>query len=377
MARAARASRASSRRKKTEDEKREREKREALAEPIEEPEVKMEEEEEEEEEKDDGMRDIRLDIEAKCSALQAFAEDATLALRSELKVQLLKMPKKVRSMPLKDFLSKFAGDINKVIVDELNARFVSLENATATTNELRTARKGRRRGAGGGGLTTVKKGPVPATVMATRTTRKRAREATELGIEPTATQLRRSTRSRTRASLSAASVNNHSAVEDQVAVPKTPAVARQPFTPLVGNNASSGLLPSDTVLRNPKRGEVFFSKNGSPLGMMCEEENGNSLMTPIVAGMAKQWTGSAIKTCATVRCKTRCMEQIEEGEEENMPLSPEDLQILLTNEDGEEIKLDEEGNNDNLPVDIKSMALGKLMGLQNKVMSMIASLHTK
>ena len=60
-----------------------------------------------------------------------------------------------------------------------------------------------------------------------------------------------------------------------------------------------------------------------------------------------------------------------------MPLSPEDLQILLTNEDGEEIKLDEEGNNDNLPVDIKSMALGKLMGLQNKVMSMIASLHTK
>ena len=67
----------------------------------------------------DNMEDIRRDIETKCSALQAFAEEAALALRSELKIQLLKMPKKVRNMPLKDFLSNFAGDINKVIVDEL------------------------------------------------------------------------------------------------------------------------------------------------------------------------------------------------------------------------------------------------------------------
>ncbi len=43
----------------------------------------------------DGMDAIRRDVEAKCGALQAFAEEAALALRSELKVQLLKMPKKV------------------------------------------------------------------------------------------------------------------------------------------------------------------------------------------------------------------------------------------------------------------------------------------
>ena len=44
--------------------------------------------------------DIRRDIENKCNALQAFCDDATLALRSELKIQLLKMPKKVSSHSL-------------------------------------------------------------------------------------------------------------------------------------------------------------------------------------------------------------------------------------------------------------------------------------
>ena len=36
-------------------------------------------------------------------------------------------------MPLKEFLSKFAGDINKVILDELNARwFTTMEDVQAT-----------------------------------------------------------------------------------------------------------------------------------------------------------------------------------------------------------------------------------------------------
>ena len=48
--------------------------------------------------------DIRKDIENKCNALQAFCDDATLALRSELKIQLLKMPKKVSSRYLPRFL---------------------------------------------------------------------------------------------------------------------------------------------------------------------------------------------------------------------------------------------------------------------------------
>ena len=42
---------------------------------------------------------LRMEVEAKCAALHAFCEDASLALRSELKIQLLKLPKKVRQMP--------------------------------------------------------------------------------------------------------------------------------------------------------------------------------------------------------------------------------------------------------------------------------------
>ena len=43
--------------------------------------------------------------------------------------------------------------------------------------------------------------------------------------------------------------------------------------------------------------------------------------------------------------------------------------------DGEHISLDDEGSS--LPMDMKSLALGKLQGLQDKVMTMIARLGTK
>ncbi|QDZ20410.1 Nbl1/Borealin N-terminal domain-containing protein [Chloropicon primus] len=330
------------------------------------------------------MEEIRRDVESKCAALEAFCDEAALALRSELKIQLLKLPKKVRNMPLKEFLSKFAGDINKVILDELNARWITseggdlsaLENSSAAVGQRTTLRRGTRRRA------------APATVMATRTTRKRAREAAASEVVEDAripATEARATRARTRAS---------SMQMQTPAVSRTQA-SRVPFTPVVTNSLPPDLaLPANTVLRNPKRGEVFFSKNGSPLGMCAEAdegeyegegyENENSLVTP----MAKQWKAaakSAIKTSATVRCTRRTrqsknasssvggLDQLEEGDE--TPLSPEDLQILLTNEEGEEIKLDNENiESSDLPVDIKSMALGKLMGLQNKVMSMIASL---
>jgi hypothetical protein len=275
--------------------------------------------------------------------------------------------------------------------------------------------------------------------MATRTTRKRARDAAAAadggGIAGT---VLRTTRSRMRSnSMAIDNPQDNSHVLNSPnprLVLNTPAptsrttrarggaaktqqaVARQPFTPLVTSaNTNSLGLPPNTVLRHAKKGEIFFSKNGSPLGMVAgspaydqegdDQENSNvMMMTPMVgaSGKAKQWTSkSTIKTCATVRCRTRTTTrrngraaEREETEEEasalaseseeqkinsssNAALSPEDLQILLTNEDGEEINLDDTDNGD-LPVDIKSLALGKLMGLQNKVMGMIASLgHAK
>ena len=53
------------------------------------------------EEEHEFEKKLRMEVEAKCSALHAFCEDASLALRSELKVQLLKLPKKVRPENLK------------------------------------------------------------------------------------------------------------------------------------------------------------------------------------------------------------------------------------------------------------------------------------
>ena len=315
---------------------------------------------------------LRMEVEAKCAALHAFCEDASLALRSELKIQLLKLPKKVRQMPLKEFLSKFAGDINKVVLDELNARWVvdamaddgSAEAEERAAEPRTVARRGTRRRA------------APGTVMATRTTRKRAREAAAAPAT-----VARSTRSRTRAS-------SAQAMADEMATPAAPRTrqARVPFTPIVTNAIPPG-LPQDTVLRNPKRGEVFFSKNGSPLGVCAEAEEGDEnestvamagkaggLITPAPSRATRRGgLRSAVKTCATVRC-TRRGAAAAAGEEEGCA-SPEDLQILVTNEDGEEIQIGGEAiAKGELTGDVRTMALGKLMGLQSKVLSMIQSL---
>lgn len=150
-------------------------------------------------------------------------------------------------MPIKSFVIHFAGDINKVIVEELNARFSAIENASAVA-PMTTRR---------GGMRTVRKpGMAPATVA--RTTRKRARDArasidTENTVQEDAHDLpARSTRARTRTSAAATS---------GATLPlATPAAHRVPFTPLPSNTMAA--IPAGTVLRNPKRGEIFFSKNG-------------------------------------------------------------------------------------------------------------------
>lgn len=296
-------------------------------------------------------------------------------------------------MPLKEFLSKFAGDINKVILDELNARwFTTMEDVQAADYPA-----GSRTGLKRQPQTVAKRGrkkasAAPATVMATRTTQKRLRDAANASEDDGASvrgcETTRITRSRARTSLAQSQA---SAMPMQTPAPTrgrgaSAQQARQPFTPLVANTLPASMA-ANTVLRNPKRGEVFFSKNGSPLGMCAEageaEDPDACLVTPMVAGFQPK---STAKACATVRCrKTRTGRKpagrgagADDGGNGGLKeaLSPEDLQILLTNEDGEEIALggDTENNVEDLQGDMRNFAIGKLMGLQNKVMSMLASL---
>ncbi|KAK9828254.1 hypothetical protein WJX74_005755 [Apatococcus lobatus] len=186
------------------------------------------------------------EVETRCQRYLCLAEDAGKSMEMELKVQLVKLPKKVRSMPLAEFREEYGSSIEKVLLANISERLQVLQQQAMPPPSTGLRSSSRLKG--------------PAT--ATRTTRKRAgaTSAAESG--------------------SAADPAHDPAQQQPLArVQATPAVVQS-------HHAAAAAGAPPTVLRGPQLGEVFYSKNGSPLGLF--EQDGQSqrgmLMTPMVAG---------------------------------------------------------------------------------------------
>ncbi|CAM9864485.1 unnamed protein product, partial [Phaeothamnion confervicola] len=46
-------------------------------------------------------------VDARCRAVLAEAENCKLALRNKLRLEMLRLPKRVRAMPLREFCEEF------------------------------------------------------------------------------------------------------------------------------------------------------------------------------------------------------------------------------------------------------------------------------
>lgn len=228
---------------------------------------------------EDALQDLEAEVESRCATLRAMADDAATALRQELKLQLLKLPKKVRSMPLQEFKEKFSEDINAVLLQNINSKLGDTVVASAASP----------------------KQAVPRTVS-----RSRKRKVDEDAPKAPGTALRRSKRS-------------------TIGEPKTPGRSLSSTTPGPGVPKTPGrvIMPA-TAKRAPRPHEVFFSENGSPLGMYLEDE----------------------------------------GETLDVEKS-----LKLKADDGTEIDLAQVTD---LPASLRKAALAKLMGLQDQVRSIMA-----
>lgn len=200
------------------------------------------------------------------------ANAAETKLRNELRLSLLKMPKKIRTMPLHEFTTAFNEDVKAVLLSDVDSRhdrlllLLDAEENTAMqppgTKAKKTARKPAKRAdmSARGAEAGASDAAAPMTV--TRTTRKRkaaasGTEGAEEGEAPTT--LRRSVRTRSRTT---------SAGDMTTPMPTRGGVGRTPFGN--GGNAKAALTPGivpGSASRMPKMGEVFFSKNGAPIAV--------------------------------------------------------------------------------------------------------------
>lgn len=56
------------------------------------------------------LEEYDLEVESRCLAMQSQADHLAMGLRNALHMELMKLPKKVRTMPMHQFLKEYQGD---------------------------------------------------------------------------------------------------------------------------------------------------------------------------------------------------------------------------------------------------------------------------
>eukprot|EP00741_Cyanophora_paradoxa_P009454 tig00000144_g9158.t1 len=64
---------------------------------------------------------IDLEIESRSKKIISFANDVAAEIQNAFHVQLMKLPKKIRSMPVKHFCSDYKGEMERVIFCDVNS----------------------------------------------------------------------------------------------------------------------------------------------------------------------------------------------------------------------------------------------------------------
>ena len=70
--------------------------------------------------------------------MKAMSQDLQLKLRSNLQVQLMKLPRAIRTMPIEDFVEKYQSDINQVSKRNVKKRTHDREAKTPIAARTKT-----------------------------------------------------------------------------------------------------------------------------------------------------------------------------------------------------------------------------------------------
>lgn len=220
-------------------------------------------------------------MEAKCAELRAEARRMVSSIKSNFGVEMMKIPKKIRSMPLSEFMTECGGDLSAVLARDRSRALASRPAASsrfaATT---RKARPGMRAGA----TVKVRCADVPVRrlrhqprhfLCATQRPRGKAAGApsTPGGAAVTG---------RVRGPISTPSTTSSALKPHMGTSSKALHVTGAPCTPSVRATAraarcarlplSGPLSPLSQMARQPRKGEAIMSVRGSPLGAFASTQ---------------------------------------------------------------------------------------------------------
>ncbi|CAL8471501.1 g11043 [Coccomyxa elongata] len=268
---------------------------------------------------------IEQQVQERAQELLDAAEAECRAIDNLFAVQLVKLPKSVREMPLVQFTSDYGSDINAVLLE-------SIKRASAAQVAPSTVAQG-----------------LSAVATVTRTTRKRAKASDPAHQESGVLMLTSSKEVK-------GHKKNRVVLDDmkENAVAETPAVGPSsrdiPFTPAV---------PA-TLMRVPKLGETFYSQKGSPLGVFEQDpltkqtvlntvaKGGTSLMTPMPGAL--QNTKNMVATILNRKKGSR------KGVADSM---------VVTTSDGEVVTVDLASGLDSVPEQYRKEVANQLEELRN------------
>jgi hypothetical protein len=65
------------------------------------------------------LDEFDIEVEDKCNFLKQQAAELATSVRNQLAIELVKIPKRIREMPMKTFMEEYGGDLNIVIEDDM------------------------------------------------------------------------------------------------------------------------------------------------------------------------------------------------------------------------------------------------------------------
>eukprot|EP00884_Botryococcus_braunii_P008264 jgi/Botrbrau1/17439/Bobra.0054s0029.1 len=88
------------------------------------------------------LQRLEDEVQVRVNKIKSVATSAAAAIQNHFRVQLLKLPKKVRSMPVTQFREEFSGDIAAAVLQDLTSRLEASKVVSSQT--LATALKNQR-----------------------------------------------------------------------------------------------------------------------------------------------------------------------------------------------------------------------------------------
>jgi len=303
--------------------------------------------------------ELELEVDVRSASLLQRAQNAVGRLRSEFKVQMLKISKKVRSMPLREFRAKYGDNMNEGLLEHMEERATGGAEVGKGADAAPSAAGGRPR-------------------------RKRGAPDEDEGAPARAARV-------ARIGQGAAAVAPVGGVAEGMQTPG-PAVAGASRTALP-METPAGFNNAATVLRPRRRariGEEMLSLNGSPLGAIDEgEENAEASMTPHggVSTLPAVGLRTAIRMGRTGRVPRKGgLSRVQEeqgsaekraGEEDDDMLVPE-LDLQLTTVDGSvlDLALDASNIQSSVSRDQRHLAVHQLQAIQEQVEAYMRKLRS-